>query len=260
MDQVVQPQGKARIIGVIPARFHSSRFAGKPLKNIAGKPLLQWVIQGAQQAKLLSQILVATDDSRIAALAEKCGVEAVMTDSSLPSGSDRVWAAVQNRPCDSVLNIQGDEPLITGQVLDTLAQALGKGIEMATLARPIKNEEELVNPNTAKIVVNHRHEALYFSRLPIPHSRNLKNISSYACLKHIGLYGYSFDFLGRFCRNGPVPLEQAEGLEQLRALWLGVALKVVLTDYESWGVDTPEDVIRVEEIMKSKRPAQKENL
>jgi len=245
-----------KILGVIPARFASSRFEGKPLKEISGKPLLTWVIEGALQSKSLSEVLVATDDERIAALAKTGGVRAVMTDSQLPSGSDRVWAAIEKIPCDYVLNIQGDEPLITGKVLDTLSEALKDGIEMATLARLLKSEEELHNANVAKIVINSKSEALYFSRLPIPYSRSLARAHSqgdFTCLKHIGLYGYSREFLKRFCAQKPVEIEKAEGLEQLRALWLGARIKVVLTDYESWGVDTPEDVIRVEELIQNRR-------
>ena len=208
MDQTPRTKEKLKIIGVIPARFHSSRFEGKPLKEIAGKPLLEWVIQGALQSKKLTEVIVATDDERIAQLAKKSGVEVVMTDSKLPSGSDRVWAAIANKPCDFVLNIQGDEPLITGQVLDTLAGALVEGVDMATLARALKNDDELINPSVAKIVVNHKSVALYFSRLPIPYSRRAEPTAPYACLKHIGLYGYQREFLKRFCEQGPVEIEK----------------------------------------------------
>jgi 3-deoxy-manno-octulosonate cytidylyltransferase (CMP-KDO synthetase) len=252
VDKTSRAKDNVKIVGVIPARFHSTHFEGKPLKEIAGKPLLQWVIQGALQSKRLSEVLVATDDDRISQLAQKCGVKTVMTDPDLPSGSDRVWAAIENKPCDYVLNIQGDEPLITGEVLDTLAGALADGIDMATLARPLKNEAELLNPSVAKIVVNHRSEALYFSRLPIPHSRGVNHHPPFFGLKHIGLYGYDVKFLKRFCKNGPVELEIAEGLEQLRALYMGASIKVVLTEYESWGVDTLEDVVRVEELIKNR--------
>jgi 3-deoxy-manno-octulosonate cytidylyltransferase (CMP-KDO synthetase) len=240
-----------KVVGVIPARHGSTRFEGKPLKKILTKPLLQWVIEGAKLAKKIDKILVATDDGRIADLAESCGVEAVMTDSNLPSGSDRVWAAVQGLSCDKVINIQGDEPLITGLVLDTLVDSLKPGVSMATLARNFKNDEELNNPTVAKIVTDHEGFALYFSRLAIPHSRTKG--PPYACLKHIGLYGYDRTFLKAFCGQKPAPIEIAEGLEQLRALWMGAKIKVTLTDYESWGVDTPEDVIRVEQILKAKR-------
>jgi len=237
-------------IGVIPARYGSTRFAGKSLKKILDKPLLQWVIEGAKTAQCLSDLIVATDDSRIADLAESLKVKVVMTDSDLPSGSDRVWAAVKNLDCDYVINIQGDEPLLTGEVLDTLAEAFKDDVLLATLARPIKTLEELHNPAFAKIVLNHRGEALYFSRAPIPFPRDGKLAGH---LKHIGLYGFKKEFLKKFCENKPVEIEMTESLEQLRALYMGVNIKVVLTDYESWGVDTPEDVIRVEQMIKEKR-------
>jgi 3-deoxy-manno-octulosonate cytidylyltransferase (CMP-KDO synthetase) len=246
-----------RIIGVIPARFGSTRFEGKPLKLISGKPLLHWVIEGSKKSKLLSEIIVATDDERVAECAKQQGVRVVMTDSRLPSGSDRVWAVVKNENCDAVINIQGDEPLITGDELDTLAKALLLGgYPLVTLARHFKEINEVINPSTAKIVVNKFSEAIYFSRLPIPQSRvgaTQVGVDGLTCLKHIGLYGFEKEFLKTFCEQKPTALELAEGLEQLRALWLGAKVKVILTDYESWGVDTPEDVIRIEEIIQSRR-------
>jgi 3-deoxy-manno-octulosonate cytidylyltransferase (CMP-KDO synthetase) len=244
-----------KVVGVIPSRIGSTRFPEKPLAMIAGKPLLAWVIAGARKAKLIGEIIVATDDKRIFDLAVREGAKAVMTESSLPSGSDRAWAAVQNIQCDVVLNIQGDEPLIDGAELDALVDAFNdKSVEMATLGKKIK-AEELENLNVAKIICNQRGEAISFSRFAIPHSRD-KNPTAkgaYACLKHIGLYGYKKAFLQRFCETGVVDIERAEGLEQMRALWLGARIKVVEHDCDSWGVDTPEDVIRVERILKTER-------
>jgi 3-deoxy-manno-octulosonate cytidylyltransferase (CMP-KDO synthetase) len=239
-----------QIIGVIPARYGSTRFAGKPLKKILDKPLLQWVIEAAKTAKCLSDLIVATDDSRIAELSESLKVKTIMTDPELPSGSDRVWAAVKNLNFDYVIGIQGDEPLLTGKVLDTLGGALKDDVQLATLARPIKSLEELMNPAFAKIALNHKSEALYFSRAPIPFPQNGK-LSGH--LKHIGLYGFKKEYLEKFCEQGPVELERTESLEQLRALWMGVGIKVVLTEYESWSVDTPEDVVIVEQLLKEKR-------
>lgn len=240
-----------KAIGCIPARFGSTRFPGKPLVPLLGKPLLQWVIERAKSAKTLKEIIVATDDQRIADVATRSGARVVMTDPELPSGSDRTWAAVQNLDCDIVLNIQGDEPLITGETLDLLVSALQKDkqLELATLGRPM-SDEALLSPNTAKIILNERDEALYFSRLPIPYSRGTDGVTQYVCLKHIGIYCYRKSFLGRFCENGPVALEQAEGLEQLRALYLGARIKVIRTELETWGVDTPEDVLKVESQLK----------
>lgn len=240
-----------KAIGCIPARFSSTRFPGKPLAPLLGKPLLQWVIERAKEAKTLSTVVVATDDKRIADLAVKSGAEVEMTSPDLPSGSDRVWAATKNRDCEIVLNIQGDEPLITGATLDQLVESLRKApnIPLATLGRPM-TPEALVSPNTAKIILNENDEAIYFSRLPIPYSRGTEGLTRYVCLKHIGIYCFRKSFLGRFCEEGPVALEQAEGLEQLRALYLGARIKVVRTNLETWGVDTPDDVVKVESHLK----------
>ncbi len=242
--------GKLNIIGVIPARYASTRFPGKPLAKINGKPMLAWVVEQARKA--LPQLIVATDHPEIAALAESLKVQVVMTPSELPTGSDRAYAAVQNIPCDVVINIQGDEPLLDPQMLKTLVGCFEADpqIEMATLGRKL-TMDDLRSPNTAKIVVNHKSEALYFSRYPIPYSRlqpeaeqNLRG-----CLKHVGIYGYKKDFLAQFCKAEPCDLEKAESLEQLRALYLGARIRVAEVTGDSWGVDTPEDVAKIEKLM-----------
>lgn len=243
-----------KVYGVIPARYGSTRFPGKPLASIAGKPLLQWVIEGALQSQLITDVIVATDHEDIMKLAVDCDVQAVMTDSDLPSGSDRVWAAIAEEDCDVVLNIQGDEPLINGPLLDSLVEPFvkNKDIQMATLGRKIKLED-LESPNTAKITLNKNKEALYFSRHPIPYSRNSVNEIPDACLKHIGMYAYRKKFLKEFCECGPVAIELSEMLEQLRALYLGARIQVVEVDADSWGVDHPEDVDKIEELLKKRK-------
>ncbi len=247
-----------QVIGVIPARFGSTRFPGKPLALINGKPLLQWVIEGARTSRLLSQLIVATDDERIADLARSLNIEVAMTAMELPTGTDRVWAAVKEHSADVIVNIQGDEPLIRGTLLDQLVTPFrdDSTLEMATLGRTL-TEEALHSKTTAKIVLNHRSEALYFSRFPIPYSRQQESMSTQggiavapAALKHIGLYAYRKGFLQRFCAQEPVAIEKAESLEQLRALYLGARIKVVRVEHESWGVDTPEDVQKIEKIMR----------
>jgi 3-deoxy-manno-octulosonate cytidylyltransferase (CMP-KDO synthetase) len=239
-----------RAIGVIPARFGSTRFPGKPLVKLNGKPLVQWVIEGARQSRLLDEIWLATDHPEIEALGRSLGVRTVQTPSDLPTGSDRVHHAVKDQACDVVVNIQGDEPLISGQLLDLLVAPMldDARLQMATLGREI-NADDLRSPNTAKIVLNHRHEALYFSRHPIPYSREPAPPAGAACLKHIGLYAFRKDFLTEFCAQSPTALESAEGLEQLRALYLGARIKVVKVDHDSWGVDTPDDVAKVEALL-----------
>ena len=239
-----------KVIGVIPARFGSTRFPGKPLKLILGKPLLQWVIEGAKKAKTIDEVWVATDHEEIAVLGKSLGARSVMTSSDIVSGSDRVFAAIQNETVDVVLNIQGDEPLITGDLLDQLISPMleDETLPMATLGRKLQ-PGDLDTRNTAKIVLNDRSEAIYFSRFPIPYSRQEVGAEP-ACLKHIGLYAFRKSFLSRFCAAGPCALEMAEGLEQLRALHLGARIRVVQVQHESWGVDTPEDIAKVEAMLR----------
>jgi len=244
----------SRVLGVIPARYGATRFPGKPLEKILGKELIVWVIEGAKQSKLLSEVLVATDDQRIAAVAMKAGVRVVMTESALPSGSDRIWAAIKNENCDVVINIQGDEPLITGVLIDRLIEPMLKDttLEMATLAHPLTSDEELHSMNAVKVVVNQKGEALYFSRYAIPYSRlSAKQAGLGGALKHIGLYAYRKNFLGQFCAAPPAEIEKAESLEQLRALHLGARIKVVTVRENLVGVDTPEDLRKVEGILKA---------
>lgn len=241
-----------KIVGVIPARFGSTRFPGKPLVLLQGRPLIQWTVEGARKSKLLSEVIVATDDERIKKVVEDLGVKAVMTESDLPSGSDRIYAAIKNIDCDVVVNVQGDEPLITGDLIDRLAQVFldEPGMDMATLAHPI-SEEELNSPHSVKVILNHNDEALYFSRYAIPYSRTKgsESESRSGCLKHIGMYAYSKKFLGRFCAAPPAEIEKAESLEQLRALYLGAKIKVIKVNEASPGVDTPDDLVKLEKLL-----------
>ena len=238
------------VYGVIPARFASTRFPGKPLKMINGQPLLSWVIQASKKSQKIQKIVVATDDRRIADLAVKEGVEVAMTDSDLATGTDRVWKAIEHKNLEVVINIQGDEPLIQSSLLDSLVGCFenDSGLQMATLGRKL-DAEALESPNTAKIILNKNDEAIYFSRFAIPYSRDKSDTSLSGALKHIGLYAYRKNFLESFCQQPPVAIELAEGLEQLRALYLGAKIKVLRVDSESWGVDTPDDVQKIEKIM-----------
>lgn len=240
------------VIGVIPARYASTRFPGKPLVSIAGKEMIAWVIQGAKTSQLLQEVWVATDDERIAKVAEREGAKVAMTDPSLPSGTDRIWAATQKIDCEIVINIQGDEPLVSSAWIDSLAEPLIEEpqLEMATLAHPL-NDEEVQSLNSVKVVMDQSNNALYFSRFPIPYSRdNAKQMGYRGALKHIGMYGYRKSFLKTFCAAPQAELEKAESLEQLRALYLGAKIRVVPVQERSFGVDTPEDLIKVEEILK----------
>ncbi len=243
-----------KFVGVIPARFGSTRFPGKPLELIANKALLEWVIEGARQSRKLTSLIVATDDERIAALARNRGLDVAMTASDLPTGTDRVWQAVRDREADVVINIQGDEPLIEGHILDSLIEPFESDptLEMATLGRTL-NEEALLSSNTAKIVLNAKSEALYFSRLPIPYSRFPANEDLSGALKHIGIYAFKKSFLEKFCAQEPTFLEKAESLEQLRALYLGARIRVVKVEHDSWGVDSPGDVQKIEKMLETRR-------
>lgn len=242
----------ARVIGVIPARYASTRFPGKPLALLNGIEMIAWVVRGSLKAKKLDQVLVATDDERIAMVAQREGALVAMTDSELPSGTDRIWAAVKNIDCETVINIQGDEPLVDGALIDQLVLPFegDSHLEIATLAHPISNEE-LMSPHSVKVIVNQAGDAIYFSRFPIPYSKdNAKHADNRAVLKHIGMYGYRKAFLQTFCGAPQAEIEKAESLEQLRALYLGAKIRVVQTDQKSWGVDTVEDLKKVEDLLR----------
>ena len=243
------------ILGLIPARFASTRFPGKPLHPIAGKPLIQRVVEQCRKAKSLSEVIVATDDARIASVAKQfCRVE--MTREDHPSGSDRIAEVAARCDCDAVVNIQGDEPLIDPAVVDAVAGAL-TGDEMSTAATPVKNPEEYDNANVVKVVVNMAGRALYFSRRTIPYLREAasrseqEQLAAFPFLKHLGIYGYRRETLLRLVKFPVSPLENAEKLEQLRALENGIGIAVVKVDYDSVGVDMPEDVGRVETLLKA---------
>lgn len=241
------------ILGIIPARFASTRFPGKPLHPIAGKPLVQHVVERCQLAKSLSEVIVATDDERIAAVAKKfCRVE--MTSDKHPTGTDRTAEVAGRCACDAAVNIQGDEPLIDPAVIDAVARALA-GAEVSTAATPVRDPADYDNPNVVKVVVNAAGRALYFSRRTIPFVRDAasrpvaEQLAAFPFLKHLGLYGYRRDTLLKLVKFPVSPLEAAEKLEQLRALENGVNIAVVRVLYESIGVDAPEDVERVERLL-----------
>ncbi|MHB8519378.1 MAG: 3-deoxy-manno-octulosonate cytidylyltransferase [Limisphaerales bacterium] len=241
------------IIGLIPARYASTRFPGKPLARIAGKPLLQHVVERCQSAKSLSEVIVATDDTRIWEVAQNfCRVE--MTRPEHPSGTDRIAEVAQRCACDAVVNIQGDEPLIDPAVIDAVAGALAAH-EMSTAATPVKSAEDYDNANVVKVVVNAAGCALYFSRRTIPYVRDAargsvaEQLAAFPFLKHLGIYGYRRETLLRLVKFPVSSLERAERLEQLRALENGIPIAVVMVNYDSVGVDAPADVARVEKLL-----------
>jgi len=240
-----------KIIGIIPARYGSTRFPGKPLALIAGKPLIQHVVERCQEAKSLAEVIVATDDTRIWEVAQDfCRVE--MTRPDHPSGTDRIAEVIRNYPCDGIINIQGDEPLMDPAVVDAVARGLEQE-EMSTAAALLTDPAEYDNPNVVKVVVNAAGRALYFSRRTIPYVRDAapgaEPLAAFPFLKHLGIYGYRREVLLRLVECPVSALESAEKLEQLRALENGVKIMVVRVDYECVGVDVPADVKRVEKIL-----------
>lgn len=235
------------VVAIIPARYASTRLNGKPLLHIDGKPMIQWVYERAKKAKLINDVIAATDDKRVFDAVRYFGGKAVMTSPEHRTGTDRIAEAAGGLNVDIIVNVQGDEPLIEPEMIDAAIRPLTNDSEIvaATLKTKIKDEKELNNPNVVKVVTDKNDFALYFSRLPIPYVRGQeKNIH----FKHIGLYVYRKDFLLKFARMKPTPLEEAEKLEQLRVLENGYKIKVVETKHDSIGVDTVEDLEKVRKI------------
>ena len=242
-----------RVIGVIPARWASTRLPGKPLAVIAGKPMIQRVVERVVQAETLGAVIVATDDQRIVDAVASFGipdVKAVMTREDHPSGTDRIAEAVTGEKCDVVINIQGDEPLMDPELIGRLGQVMCSGDwDMATAATPIKTEADLQDPGVVKAVFARDGQALYFSRSPIPFVRDEGTDTAGAHFRHIGIYAYTRDYLLKLVAEPPCRLEQLEKLEQLRALHIGCRMNVLEVDDVGIGVDTPEDIEKVEAIL-----------
>lgn len=234
-----------KILGVIPARFASTRFPGKVLALIAGKTMLQHVYDRASLCTYLTSVLIATDDDRVFAVARSFGARVRMTRSDHLTGTDRVAEAASAEEAEIVVNIQGDEPLIDPAAIDAaiLPMVHEPDLVMGTLKKRIEDAREIIDPNVVKVVTNGAGDAIYFSRCPIPFEREKPAGTPY--FKHIGLYVYRREFLLAYSALPVGPLEAAERLEQLRALENGFRIRVVETEYESLGVDTPEDLERV---------------
>ncbi len=246
------------VVAIIPARYASTRLNGKPLLNIDGKPMIQWVYERAKKAKLTDDVIAATDDKRVFDAVRYFGGKAVMTSPEHRTGTDRIAEAADGLNVDIIVNVQGDEPLIKPEMIDAAIRPMTNDSEIvvATLKTKIKDEKDLNNPNVVKVVTDKNDFALYFSRLPVPYHRDewkdLKHLtvhdSRFTVFKHIGLYVYRKDFLLKFARMKPTSLEEAEKLEQLRVLENGYKIKVVETKHDSIGVDTEEDLERVRKI------------
>ena len=246
-----------KIIGIIPTRWSSTRFPGKVIAPIAGKPMIQRVVERARKAKCINSLIVATDDIRISDVVENLqlpGVQIAMTRSDHPTGTDRIAEAVATIHADAYINIQGDEPFIDPALIDHLAQALeDPQWQMATAVTPITNESEINDPSVVKALFNSDGAALYFSRAAIPFLREPQTtipINTY--WRHIGIYGYRRDFLQKLVQTPPCLLEEAEKLEQLRALHIGGRIHMIQTNDFGIGVDTPEDLIQAEKIIQER--------
>ncbi|HMJ63587.1 MAG TPA: 3-deoxy-manno-octulosonate cytidylyltransferase [Bryobacteraceae bacterium] len=240
---------RTRILGVIPARFASSRYPGKALATLAGKPMIEHVWDRANMSRYLSDVLVATDDDRIANAVHKFGGRVRMTRADHPTGTDRLAEIASSEDAVLYVNIQGDEPLIDPEAIDAAILSVhgDETVDMGTLKKQIADPTDIVNTNVVKVVTNLLGDAIYFSRCPIPYEREGRTgVPIY--FKHIGLYVYRREFLLRYPDLSVGPLEQAERLEQLRALENGYRIRVAATDYESLGVDTPEDLERVNQL------------
>jgi len=241
-----------KILGVIPSRYDSTRFPGKPLALIAGKTMIERVYEQAKKAKSLHRVVVATDDNRIAETVRNFGGEVILTRPDHPSGTDRCAEALikMDEQFDAVINIQGDEPFIQPEQIDLLAGALKEeNAEIATLVKIIRAHDELINENIPKVVVGATGDALYFSRQPIPFMKNFKTehwLPQHNYFKHIGIYGYQSSILPRLTQLKQGLLEKMESLEQLRWLEHGYKIKTRITEFETIAVDTPEDLKRAE--------------
>ncbi|MBM4316687.1 MAG: 3-deoxy-manno-octulosonate cytidylyltransferase [Deltaproteobacteria bacterium] len=238
----------AQVLGIIPARAHSTRFPFKILTPISGKPMIQHVWELACRASTLDEVLIATDHEAILECVKGFGGTAMMTPSELPSGSDRIAFVAKEWSADIVVNLQADEPLLNPRFIDNLVQSLqlNPDCQISTLAVSRTETQELHNPNCVKVVLDNQGRALYFSRSP------LMNDKEGYFYKHIGIYAYRRDSLLEFCRLAPSSLEQAERLEQLRALQNGMRIQVCLVDQDTIAVDVPDDVAKVEDYLKKR--------
>jgi 3-deoxy-manno-octulosonate cytidylyltransferase (CMP-KDO synthetase) len=241
---------------VIPARYGSTRFPGKSLARLLGRPMIQWVWEAASRSRLTEQVIVATDDDRIADVAAKFGADVVMTKKSHRSGTDRIAEVADKVSAQLYINVQGDEPLLAPGAVDDLIRGMAESprVPIGTLAHGIEKEAEWHSPEVVKVVCNRHNEALYFSRSPLPFMRAWN--AKAKLLRHVGIYAYRPAALATFVSLKPSGLEVAESLEQLRALEHGMTIQVIETKYRCLGVDTPADLARVESLLRRQGKAQ----
>lgn len=250
---------KPRVVAVIPARYASTRLPAKPLADINGKPMIQWVYERAKKCRAVDQVIVATDDTRILEKVKSFGGECLMTSAECQSGTDRVAEIARKVDGDIFVNVQGDEPLMSSQAIELAVKLVTSGkYKMSTVATPIQGPSDLTEVSVVKVIVDEQGRAIYFSRLPIPYTRveppkhihSEGRVSPYLCKRHVGLYVYDRATLAQFAAWPTTDLEKAESLEQLRALHYGLAIGVADSDFLSIGVDTPEDLDKVRKLLK----------
>jgi 3-deoxy-manno-octulosonate cytidylyltransferase (CMP-KDO synthetase) len=245
-----------KAIGVIPARLASTRLEAKVLQDIHGQPMIQHVWARAKQSRLLADVIIACDDEKVRKAAEKFGAKAVMTSPRHPSGTDRIAEVVRNLAVEVVVNIQGDEPLIHQETIDLVAQTLLKDqkCQMSTAIKILDRSEDLIDPNIVKVVIDHKGQALYFSRSAIPFNRDQRPFEKMRYYKHFGIYGYRKEFLMKIKDLPASDLEESEKLEQLRVLAAGYRIKTVVTPHDTVSVDTLQDLERVRKIIGKNKP------
>ncbi|MBP9038073.1 MAG: 3-deoxy-manno-octulosonate cytidylyltransferase [Candidatus Syntrophosphaera sp.] len=238
-----------KAVAIIPARYHSTRFPGKALAKLLNKPLIQWVWEAVNNSNLFDQVMVATDSVKIKEVVDNFGGIAILTSKEHQSGTDRIAEVAESLDSDIIVNVQGDEPLINQKVLSSLLKIFeDSSIQIASLMTKIKDLKQLSNPNLVKVVVDNISNALYFSRSVIPYNRDNIHFEDY--WQHIGVYAYRRNALMRLVKLPSGKLEQAEKLEQLRALENGIPIKMIKTEYNGIGVDTPEDLLKLESLLK----------
>ena len=263
MDSSTGMPTDPKAVAIIPARWASTRFPGKPLAQIQNKPMIQWVVEQAQKASRISEVIVATDDDRIFDAVTGFGGKAIMTSHGHVTGSDRIAEVASGLNCDIVVNIQGDEPLVPPENIDQVIRCLDKNpkLNVATLMMAVHESDEISDPNVVKVVADQKGRALYFSRSAIPFHRDewknglpediskAKEEGMSRVFKHIGLYAYTRSFLLEFTQMDPTPIEQLEKLEQLRILEHGYPIQVEMTEKISMGVDRVEDLEKIERFL-----------
>ena len=267
--KITLSKNEKNIVGIIPARFASSRLLGKPLADIHGKPMVIRTYESSKSSKLLNRIIIAVDDEKVYKTVIDFGAEAVLTPSTLQSGSDRIAYVAKNISADIVVNIQGDEPFIQGKMIDQAIQPLlfNKNIEVATLVKKIESFDDVKSPSVVKCVFDNNNDALYFSRSPVPFIRDAKTnfgrLNSGLYYKHIGLYVFKKSTLLKFTSLPSSDLENAEKLEQLRLLENGIKIRVVETEFDTFSVDTPADLESArkyfEKLFKKKKQEENKN-